>query len=151
MNRMLINATQPEELRVALVDGQRLYDLEIESTSREQKKSNIYRGRVVRIEPSLEAAFVDFGAERHGFLPLKEVARSLFKDAPDAKGGRINVKDALAEGQELVIQVEKEDPHPHLSAGLVAATPASNIAPAARRLKSSGSLYVFASNAVPSR
>jgi len=109
MNRMLINATQPEELRVALVDGQRLYDLEIESTSREQKKSNIYRGRVVRIEPSLEAAFVDFGAERHGFLPLKEVARSLFKDAPDAKGGRINVKDALAEGQELVIQVEKEE------------------------------------------
>ncbi len=109
MNRMLINATQPEELRVALVDGQRLYDLDIESTSREQKKSNIYKGRVVRVEPSLEAAFADFGAERHGFLPLKEVARSLFKGGADAKGGRINVKDALAEGQEFIVQVEKEE------------------------------------------
>ena len=76
---MLINATQPEEVRVALVDGQRLYDLDIESADREQKKSNIYKARVVRIEPSLEAAFVDYGAERHGFLPFKEIARVLFK------------------------------------------------------------------------
>jgi ribonuclease E len=76
MKRMLINATQTEELRVALVDGQRLYDLDIESGSREQKKSNIYKGKITRIEPSLEAAFVDFGADRHGFLPLKEISRS---------------------------------------------------------------------------
>jgi len=79
MKRMLINATQPEELRVALVDGQKLYDLDIESGSREQKKSNVYKGKITRIEPSLEAAFVDFGAERHGFLPLKEIAREYFQ------------------------------------------------------------------------
>ena len=79
MKRMLINATQPEEVRVALVDGQRLYDLDIESTARKQKKSNIYKARVVRIEPSLEAAFLDYGAERHGFLPFKEISRKLFK------------------------------------------------------------------------
>jgi Rne/Rng family ribonuclease len=79
MKRMLINATQPEELRVALVDGQRLYDLDIESGAREQKKANIYKGRITRIEPSLEAAFVDFGSERHGFLPLKEISREYFK------------------------------------------------------------------------
>ncbi|BBM05788.1 hypothetical protein HAALTHF_32960n [Vreelandella aquamarina] len=78
MKRMLINATQPEELRVALVDGQRLYDLDIESGAREQKKANIYRGKITRVEPSLEAAFVDFGAERHGFLPLKEISREYF-------------------------------------------------------------------------
>lgn len=107
MKRMLINATQPEELRVALVDGQRLYDVDIESTSREQKKSNIYKGKVVRIEPSLEAAFVDFGAERHGFLPFKEIARSLFKE--QAGRGRFNVKDHLQVGQELIIQVEKPE------------------------------------------
>jgi len=104
---MLINATQPEELRVALVDGQRLYDLDIESASREKKKSNIYKGTITRIEPSLEAAFVEYGAERHGFLPLKEVSRTLFKAS--AGSGRVNIKDALSEGQEVVVQVEKEE------------------------------------------
>ena len=100
MKRMLINATQPEELRVALVDGQRLYDLDIEATNREQKKSNIYKGRIVRIEPSLEAAFVNYGAERHGFLPFKEISRSLFKDnQPEAQGGRFNVKDVIKQDQ----------------------------------------------------
>jgi ribonuclease E len=109
MKRMLINATQPEELRVALVDGQRLYDLDIESTGREQRKSNIYKGKIMRLEPSLEAAFVDYGADRHGFLPLKEVARSLFRSHPSGNGGRINIQDVLSEGQELVVQVEKEE------------------------------------------
>ena len=105
---MLVNATQPEELRVALVDGQRLYDLDIEATGREQKKSNIYKGKIIRIEPSLEAAFVDYGGNRHGFLPLKEIARSHFKDK--GKGsGRVNIKDVLSEGQQLIIQVEKEE------------------------------------------
>lgn len=108
MKRMLINATQSEELRVALVDGQRLYDLDIEATGREQKKSNIYKAKIMRIEPSLEAAFVDYGAERHGFLPLKEVSRSLFKEQPKA-GNRINIKEVLDEGQEIVVQVEKEE------------------------------------------
>ncbi|WP_460058785.1 ribonuclease E [Pseudomonas sp. S2_A05] len=106
MKRMLINATQPEELRVALVDGQRLYDLDIESGAREQKKANIYKGRITRIEPSLEAAFVDFGSERHGFLPLKEISREYFKKAPE---GRVNIKDVLSEGQEVIVQVEKEE------------------------------------------
>jgi len=105
---MLINATQPEELRVALVDGQRLYDLDIESTQREKKKSNIYKGRVVRIEPSLEAAFIDYGAERHGFLPFKEIAHSLFKNEK-TDNVRINIKTELSEGQEFIIQVEKEE------------------------------------------
>ncbi|MCS3902624.1 ribonuclease E [Methylohalomonas lacus] len=109
MKRMLINATQPEELRVALVDGQRLYDVDIESASREQKKSNIYKAKVVRIEPSLEAAFVDFGAERHGFLPFKEIARSLFKEKDDGGRGRFNIKDHLQVGQELIVQVEKPE------------------------------------------
>ena len=110
MKRMLINATQPEELRVALVDGQRLYDLDIEATGREQKKSNIYKCRIVRIEPSLEAAFVDFGAERHGFLPFKEIARSLLKSRnSDDNRSRISVKDALEVGQEYIVQVEKEE------------------------------------------
>ena len=108
MKRMLFNATQPEELRVALVDGQRLYDLDIETTTREQKKSNIYKGKITRIEPSLEAAFVDYGAERHGFLPLKEISRSYFTTTPEA-GGRVQIKDVLKEGQELVVQVEKEE------------------------------------------
>jgi ribonuclease E len=108
MKRMLINATQPEELRVALVDGQRLYDLDIEATGREQKKSNIYKAKVMRIEQSLEAAFVDYGAERHGFLPVKEISRALFKEQPKA-GNRINIKEVLDEGQELVVQVEKEE------------------------------------------
>ncbi len=107
MKRMLINATQPEELRVALVDGQRLYDLDIESSRREQKKSNIYKCRIVRLEPSLEAAFVDYGSERHGFLPFKEIARTLFKNG--GGDGRFNIKDELEVGQEYNIQVEKEE------------------------------------------
>ncbi|WP_301583663.1 ribonuclease E [Halomonas alkaliantarctica] len=106
MKRMLINATQPEELRVALVDGQRLYDLDIESGAREQKKANIYRGKITRVEPSLEAAFVDFGAERHGFLPLKEISREYFiKDV----SGRPSIKEVLKEGQEVIVQVDKEE------------------------------------------
>ena len=103
---MLINATQSEELRVALVDGQRLYDLDIEPTTREQKKSNIYKGKITRIEPSLEAAFVDFGAERHGFLPLKEISREYFKTSVS---GRPNIKDVISEGQEVIVQVDKEE------------------------------------------
>lgn len=107
MIRMLINATQPEELRVALVDGQRLFDLDIESAGREQKKSNIYKCRVVRLEPSLEAAFVDYGAERHGFLPFKEISRSLFNGK--SSDDRFNIKDELEVGQEFCVQVEKEE------------------------------------------
>lgn len=107
MKRMLINATQPEELRVALVDGQRLFDLDIESGAREQKKANIYVGRITRVEPSLEAAFVDFGADRHGFLPLKEISRQYFKD-PSVKG-RVSIKDAISEGSEVIVQVDKEE------------------------------------------
>ncbi len=106
MKRMLINATQPEELRVALVDGQRLYDLDIESGAREQKKANIYKGRITRVEPSLEAAFVDFGSERHGFLPLKEIAREYFSKQPE---GRANIKEVIKEGQEVIVQVDKEE------------------------------------------
>src|ERR1700760_4632551 len=106
MKRMLVNAVQEEELRVALVDGQKLYDLSIEIPSREQKKCNIYKGRITRVEPSLEAAFVDYGAQRHGFLPLKEVSREYFRPATN---GRSNVKDLLPEGQELIVQVEKEE------------------------------------------
>ena len=106
MKRMLINATQPEEFRLAPVAGQRLYALDIESGAREQKKANIYKGRITRIEPSLEAAFVDFGAERHGFLPLKEISREYFKKSPE---GRVNIKDVLSEGQEVIVQVEKEE------------------------------------------
>ena len=106
MKRMLINATQQEELRVALVDGQRLYDLDIEPTTRQQKKANIYKGKITRIEPSLEAAFVDFGAERHGFLPLKEISREYFKTSVS---GRPNIKDVIEEGQEVIVQVDKEE------------------------------------------
>jgi len=109
MKRMLINATQQEELRVATVDGQKLYNLDIESPSREQKKSNIYKAKITRVEPSLEAAFINYGAERHGFLPLKEVSRLLFNDEAQESGGRPNIKDALQEGQELIVQVEKEE------------------------------------------
>jgi len=108
MKRMLFNATQPEELRVAIVDGQKLVDLDIELAHREQKKSNIYKGRITRIEPSLEAAFVDYGAERHGFLPLKEIAPSYFSK-PVEPGTRANIKEVLREGQELVVQVDKEE------------------------------------------
>ena len=107
MKRMLVNATQPEEVRVALVDGQKLYDLDIENRTYEQKKGNVYKGRIARLEPSLEAAFVEFGSERHGFLPLKDVARSCFKRQP--KEGRVNIRDVLDEGQELVVQVDKEE------------------------------------------
>lgn len=108
MKRMLINATQQEELRVALVDGQRLYDLDIESPGHEQKKANIYKGKITRIEPSLEAAFVDYGAERHGFLPLKEIAREYFP-ANYNSHGRPNIKDVLREGQEVIVQIDKEE------------------------------------------
>ena len=107
MKRMLFNATQQEELRVAIVEGQRLVDLDIESAAREQRKSNIYKAVITRIEPSLEAAFVDYGEERHGFLPFKEVARSYFREGVDA--GRARIQDALREGQELIVQVEKDE------------------------------------------
>ena len=107
MKRMLFNATQQEELRVAIVDGQKLIDLDIESSAKEQRKGNIYKGTITRIEPSLEAAFVDYGADRHGFLPFKEVARSYFK--PDIEPGRARIQDALSEGQELVVQVDKDE------------------------------------------
>jgi ribonuclease E len=109
MKRMLINATHPEEVRVALVDGQRLYDLDIEHRTREQKKANIYKGKITRVEPSLEAAFVDFGAERHGFLPLKEISRQYFQKDPKDIQGRINIKEVIKEGQEVIIQVAKEE------------------------------------------
>ncbi len=108
MKRMLINATQQEELRVALVDGQKLYDLDIETPAREQKKSNVYKGRVTRIEPGLEAAFVDYGADRHGFLPFKEINRGYF-DPHAAEGGRPSIREAIKEGQEIMVQVEKEE------------------------------------------
>jgi len=109
MKRMLINATQPEELRVALVDGQKLYDLDIETAGREQKKSNIYKSRITRVEPSLEAAFVDYGAERHGFLPLKEISPTYFNPNVDISGGRVNIREVLKEGQELLVQIDKEE------------------------------------------
>ncbi|WP_311418612.1 ribonuclease E [Haemophilus parahaemolyticus] len=108
MKRMLINATQKEELRVALVDGQRLFDLDIESPGHEQKKSNIYKGKITRVEPSLEAAFVDYGAERHGFLPLKEISREYFPEGYEFSG-RPNIKDIIQEGQEVIVQVNKEE------------------------------------------
>jgi ribonuclease E len=106
---MLINATQTEELRVALVEGQRLYDLDIENTNRQQKKSNIYKGTITRVEPSLEAAFVDFGADRHGFLPLKEISREYFYRQPGDIGGRVKIKDVVKEGTEVIVQVDKEE------------------------------------------
>jgi ribonuclease E len=108
MKRMLINATQKEELRVALVDGQKLFDLDIESPGHESKKANIYKGRITRIEPSLEAAFVDYGAERHGFLPLKEIAKDYFPQGYTYQG-RPSIKEVLKEGQEVIVQVEKEE------------------------------------------
>ncbi|MDH3401098.1 MAG: Rne/Rng family ribonuclease, partial [Chromatiales bacterium] len=108
MKRMLINATQQEELRVAMVDGQKLYDLDIESPGREQKKANIYKGKITRLEPSLEAAFVEYGADRHGFLPLKEISSEYFVTNPSSSG-RINIKEVLREGQDIVVQVEKEE------------------------------------------
>ena len=105
MKRMLINATQPEELRVALVDGQSIYDFDIEQSGQERKKSNIYKARVSRIEQSLGAAFIDFGSERHGFLPVKELAPSFLK----SKDGKNSISDCLTQGQEIIIQVEKEE------------------------------------------
>jgi ribonuclease E len=107
MKRMLFNATQAEELRVAIVDGQKLIDLDIESASKEQRKGNIYKGVITRVEPSLEAAFVDYGTERHGFLPFKEISRSYFR--PDVEPGRARIQDAVAEGTEVIIQVEKDE------------------------------------------
>ena len=107
MKRMLFNATQSEELRVAIVDGQKLIDLDIEHAGREQRKSNIYKGIITRIEPSLEAAFVDYGSERHGFLPFKEISRSYFNSNPE--GGKVRIQDVLKEGQELIVQVDKDE------------------------------------------
>ncbi len=107
MKRMLINATQAEELRVAIVDGQNLYDIDIEQPSKEQKKSNIYKGRITRLEPSLEAAFVEYGGERHGFLPLKEISRDYFQ--PGVDPNKAGLKELLREGQEVVVQVDKEE------------------------------------------
>ena len=109
MKRMLINATHSEELRVALVDGQQLYDLDIESRTREQKKANIYKARITRVEPSLEAAFVDYGGNRHGFLPLKEISREYFSVAPSKIKGRMNIQQVIKEGLEIVVQVDKEE------------------------------------------
>jgi ribonuclease E len=107
---MLINATQPEELRVAMVDGQRLYDLDIENRSRASKKANIYKAKITRVEPSLEAAFVDYGADRHGFLPLKEISREYFSQGrKSADGGRPKIRDLVKEGTEVIVQVDKEE------------------------------------------
>ncbi|MEO7916872.1 MAG: Rne/Rng family ribonuclease, partial [Dokdonella sp.] len=107
MKRMLINATQREELRVAIVDGQNLYDLDIEIPSREQKKANIYKGRITRVEPSLEACFIEYGGERHGFLPLKEISKMYFKEGVDHN--KSTIRELLKEGQEIIVQVEKEE------------------------------------------
>ena len=109
MKRMLINATQPEELRVAVADGQVLIDLDIEVPSQEQKKSNVYKGRITRIEPSLEACFVDFGSARHGFLPFKEICPEAYANPPRKKDGKPSIKEVMKEGQEVIVQVEKEE------------------------------------------
>ncbi len=109
MKRMLINATHDEELRVAIVDGQRLLDLDVENRTREKKKANIYKAKITRVEPSLEAAFVNYGADRHGFLPFKEISRSYYSEAARNKNGRPSISEAIKEGQEIIIQVEKEE------------------------------------------
>ena len=109
MKRMLINASQAEEVRIALVEGQKLYDLDIENKTREQKKASIYKAKITRVEPSLEAAFVDFGSERHGFLPLKEISRNYFKKRMTDGGSRTPIQDLVQEGQEIVVQVDKEE------------------------------------------
>jgi len=109
MQRILINAAQKEEIRVAMVDGQQLYDLDVEVPSREQKKSNVYKGKITRVEPSLEAAFVDYGAERHGFLPFKEIARGYYTEEARNSQGRVDIRTAIKEGQEVVVQIEKEE------------------------------------------
>jgi ribonuclease E len=106
MKRMLFNATQAEELRVAIVDGQKLVDLDIESANKEQRKGNIYKGVITRVEPSLEACFIDYGAERHGFLPIKEISRSALGDADVS---RSRIQESLREGMELIVQVEKDE------------------------------------------
>src|SRR4249919_680176 len=108
MKRMLFNATQAEELRVAIVDGQKLIDLDIESATKEQRKSNIYKAVVTRVEPSLEACFVDYGTERHGFLPFKEISRQYFRER-DADPGKARIQDQIKEGQELIVQVDKDE------------------------------------------
>ena len=108
MKRMLINASHTEEVRVAMVDGQKLYDLDIENRTREQKKANIYKGKITRVEPSLEAAFVDYGKDKHGFLPFKEIS-PFFADGLKPKGDKLAISDVLKEGQEIIIQVEKEE------------------------------------------
>src|SRR2546430_7770000 len=107
MKRMLFNATQAEELRVAIVDGQKLIDLDIESASKEQRKSNIYKAVVTRVEPSLEACFVDYGEDRHGFLPFKEISKNYFREGASVRDARI--QDCISNGQELLVQVEKEE------------------------------------------
>lgn len=107
MKRMLFNATHPEETRVGIVDGQKLIDIDIETAGREARKSNIYKGIVTRIEPSLEACFVNYGEERHGFLPFKEISRSYFKEGVDVRN--CTIREAISEGQELIVQVEKEE------------------------------------------
>ena len=112
MKRMLINATQPEEVRVAIADGQILLDLDIEVPAQEQKKSNIYKGRITRVEPSLDACFVEFGSERHGFLSMKEISRDYFNEEARKQfdaGNRVDIKDAVKAGQEIIIQVDKEE------------------------------------------
>ncbi|MDH5611912.1 MAG: Rne/Rng family ribonuclease [Gammaproteobacteria bacterium] len=109
MKRILINATQKEEIRVAMVDGQQLYDLDVEIASQEQKKANVYKGKITRVEPSLEACFVDYGAERHGFLSFKEISRSYFTEEGLKAGGRPDIRTAIAEGTEVVVQIEKEE------------------------------------------
>jgi ribonuclease E len=109
MKKMLINATQPEEVRVAMVDGQRLYDLDIENRQRVQTKANVYKAKITRVEPSLEAAFVDFGADRHGFLPLKEIAPEYYRSKAPENEGKIRIKDVLKEGTEVIVQVDKEE------------------------------------------
>ncbi len=109
MKRILINATQTEELRVAMVNGQWLYDLDIEVPSREQKKSNIYKGKITRVEPSLEAAFVNYGADRHGFLPFKEISTQYYREGAKAESGKISIKEAIKVDQEVIVQIEKEE------------------------------------------
>ena len=109
MKRMLINATQPEELRVVIADGQHLLDLDIEVPSQEQKKANVYKGKITRVEPSLEACFVEFGSSRHGFLPLKEISPECYRSDAKRSNGKVSIREAVREGQEVIVQVEKEE------------------------------------------
>jgi hypothetical protein len=118
MKRMLINATQPEERRLAIVDGQKLLDYEIEIEGREQRKGNIYKAIVTRVEPSLEACFVDYGEDRHGFLPFKEISRNYFREGTDVRSARI--QDAIREGDALLVQVEKEERGNNIRTNIVA-------------------------------